>query len=517
MLHIVSVLTLLIALFACPQTSWADEKVNPDDEIVDWYGEGINSMCNPKNGQLQALIQDKPPNGGFVKRYVYCAKGVIIPATYKILSKISDRFKDVIKAACLLAIVVWGIAVVAGRGGAWREGVTVLIKIAAVLVMTDEFGKGVFGKGMYTIMIDIIDELIKIVSSEIGFDSKMKCITDNNLDADDVWGRVDCMLETLVGGIFGTETLVAGIVGFLLACVFSGWLGIFMALIVGATVLLLIYSILRAVYITIMSYIAVALMALVSPIFITLALFRGTFGYFEKWLKLTIGFMLQPLFIFAYFSMLIFAYDVTITGNTEDPELGKFSVYRALAGDAAKDDPDFKIGNYLKSKNVYKDQRHLVSGVGVDPKQEAEVTGGSWNRENIGFLGGVARDQNSDATIFALAKKVQNIQADFNAYTVDLPIGHLDWEALYSASGVDTGGGEDGFFKYLAQVFLSVLMAAITMYIFFLLLDLLPYIGAGVAGESFSMPVLGQDGGGTPGMGMVQQFKATVGSVAGGK
>ena len=68
---------------------------------------------------------------------------------------------------------------------------------------------------------------------------------------------------------------------------------------------------------------------------------------------------------------------------------------------------------------------------------------------------------------------------------------------------------------YLIRLVLSLLMAFFTFYIFYLMLDTLPFVGAGMGGDKDSMPQLGQGGLSMPGNKLFDKMKAGMGKLAG--
>ncbi len=513
-LRAISMIVLLVTVVLCPQPSYADLKVQPKDpqlESKDLIG-GDAGICPEGGVQLQKALDGKP--AGIVKRVVYCTKLYIIPAVNSMLTGkdgFLTYFQEAIAAACTLAVAIYGVTVVTGKSTAvLREGAMVAAKIGAVMIATTNFGGSVYAGGGYQMMIDVTDELIEIVSTKIGFDdgpggSKPVELCAEKLKPNDVWGRIDCMLESLVGGIFDPSTLKSGLAGFVLTSLFSGLGGVFVALATAGVMGLLIYAVIRAMYITIMAYIALGVMAMVSPLFITLMLFKSTFGYFEKWVKLTLGFMIQPLFIFAYFSMLLYAYDAVI-------ENGDHSVYRAITG-IQKGTPlpkGFQIGNWLNDSGAYIKGHSLVSGVSIDPKEQPALT----NSKNLG-AGGVMvvsplNTGNAKGKAFDTA--INDYLQDLNAYTVDLEIGQIDWDTL-KATNPDAKSTKN----YIIRLFLALMQAALTMYIFYLLLDMLPYIGSGIVGDSFSAPPLGAGALKGPAGDGAAKVKQLISSIGGGK
>jgi len=497
---------------------------------------------------------------GLIKRIVVCVQGLVIPAAYIIMYQFSVNYiYSAVAAASTLAVALWGFLMVTGKNSAsMRDAFTVALKIGCVSMFTYVMGKStIWPDGLFPVMISIVDELAGIVTMYIGHSSSMKCAA--NFAPADVWGRIDCALNTLFGGIFNPAMLLAGLVGFFVSAFVSGTFGLFIALIGFAIIYFLVMAILRAAYITISAYVALALMAIISPIFITMVLFKTTYAYFEKWLKLTIGFMLQPLFLFAYLSMMLAAFDTVLYD-------GRYSIYRALISEAhlgtypsnlkpypmtnpaTNPDGDFLIGRWLMDAGIYHETTGKAVGVGTNPRLQAHQ-----DAQTTGLLGGTGVEQPSERAfqrkdVFGIGMNVLDNFKPINVYKVDIPLKRISWQDLAFARLCTTPGctandmqqklldsicpAGDGTclnnkyetiissfenvrVNYLIQVMLALLIALLTMYIFYLMLDMLPFIGAGIAGEKYSMPALGTGGLSMPGNKLVDKMKSGMNKLAG--
>lgn len=486
---------------------------------------------------------------GLIKRIVLCVQGLVIPATYKIMYQNSmNYFYGPIAAACTLAVALWGYLMVVGKRSApVREAFVVALKIGAVSMFTFMLGKSsLWPDGLYPVLIAIVDELAGVVSTYVGYSTSMKCAV--GYVPTDIWGRVDCALNTLVGGIFNPAMLMAGLLGFFVCALISGTFGLFIALAGFAIIFVLIFALLRACYITITAYVALALMAIISPIFITMILFGATRGYFEKWVKLVIGFVLQPIFLFAYLAMMLAAFDTVIYD-------GKYSVYRALVPDnvigvypnalrsfppaniATNPSGDFLMGQWMFDNGIYREAEAASVGVGTNPRIQAHIAS-----TNVGVLGGIG-GQNLSSDDFErqdtggiLLNVLDNFKA-INVYKVDIPVKRISWQQLALLYNHTTQldvlnsictndpctDAELKMYKatlknitinYLIQLLLSLLIAFLTMYIFYLMLDMLPFIGSGMTENSRGIS-FGKGGGSMPGNKLFDQMKESMGKLIG--
>lgn len=61
--------------------------------------------------------------------------------------------------------------------------------------------------------------------------------------------------------------------------------------------------------------IAIAIIGMLAPIFVPMALFEGTKGYFQSWYTMLISFVLQPIVVVAFMTLMFGVYDQSFYGN----------------------------------------------------------------------------------------------------------------------------------------------------------------------------------------------------------
>lgn len=125
-----------------------------------------------------------------------------------------------------------------------------------------------------------------------------------------LWDSFDCRLMFYMGFAIPTklgQTMVetplvgsftGGLISYIWALVFSfNW--VFLIFLLIFSVLLLSITIFLA-HLYIIAMIAITIMIFMGPIFIPMALFERTKGYFDSWLRLLISYTLQPAIIIAF-------------------------------------------------------------------------------------------------------------------------------------------------------------------------------------------------------------------------
>lgn len=479
---------------------------------------------------------------GLVKRVILCIRESTVSAVSKVLLPFSKFFSRLIAIMCSLVVVVWGVMMASGRKTApTQDGLIMGLKIGLVIMFTSNFAALYFDPanhygGFFGLILDAMGQMLTMLTyyapfffsnpcDALTYDSSTGFYVDALTGRGDlaIWDFIDCTLDSLIGGIFSPITLSGGMVGFFVSCILSSVAGIFIGILGFMIISMLLSSITKAVYIFISSYIALALMVVVSPMLIPLALFEHTKAYFEKWLKLTIGFILQPIFIFVYITMFMTAFDVTLYS-------GQRSVVRAVLGNQV-DDADYKsrgFGKYLLWRGYYSDLKMGQTGVQLNynplPSSCNEGAGCATKPSNTkfdsGVLGLIGQEVVTDTG--AWQRDIYEVLGDQNIFKTSIPFKGIDWDwmvinydvsAAYYADMIeayiaydhcrtnpDAGCAsnpdplhylDNYYYPYMVRLILALIMAVVTTYIFKSMLEYLPFIGSGISGESLSMPTFG--------------------------
>jgi type IV secretion system protein VirB6 len=138
-----------------------------------------------------------------------------------------------------------------------------------------------------------------------------------------MWDALDCKLSFYLGfssptdaGLsinkIGTVTsqIGAGIFNLLRSLVFSG--NFIILLFIFAFGLFLLSLVVYFTHLYIIAMVAITMMIFFGPIFVPLALFDRTKGYFDKWFRLLLGYALQPVVVVAVVSFMIATFDTVI-------------------------------------------------------------------------------------------------------------------------------------------------------------------------------------------------------------
>ncbi len=442
-----------------------------------WQGNTISLWLYGISGILYLLMPsmawaaDPCQNPGLLNRVVPCIGNTVIVATENFLLPFSAIMADTVAACCLFAVILFGFRVAIGQQRKITSDTFILaIKLGLVIMFSWNFG------GWFPYLIDTINYLVITVSGYLLFELDgytLKCPT-----AITVWLRIDCALDQLIGGILPGSLFSFGMGGFVISALFTPFAGFTIFMIGIGFFLTLLMAVAKAMYVFLSAYIAIALLVIVSPIFVPLVLFRVTKAYYEKWLRLLIGLIIQPIFLFVYIAMLMAGFDVVIFS-------GERSVYRAIAGDAI-DQPNFYIGKHMLGEGYYIEEGKFDKNINLNPKQMAGMLG--MKVQNAGMFGNL-RELAGD-----LNKKAQ-IQTGSN-FPVDVPIKVLDIKRMSKVLGgvcvapANEQQQNDCITTYIVRVILSMFTALVVAYIFYTLLAIIPYLGVSMAGEILSLPNL---------------------------
>ncbi len=454
---------------------------------------------------------------GYTARIVVCIKETIVTAMFNFLGPFMNYMGKTIAAVLLLATMVWGMLMVTGKNTApMRDLALLAVKGGAVVMCTTQFD------GIFSRMLDCMDYMLWAVTYFVHFSTISATCVPGSDPVMVVWQSVDCALESLIGGVMAPGTILGGLIGFLVASFFSTSVGVFIGLAGFMLSIQFILALIRAMYIFITAYIAVAVMALVSPIFIPMIMLRATKGYFEKWLKLTFGFMLQPVFLFAYLAMLLMAYDSVVY-------TGPVSLYRAIVGNVI-DSPcyvwngnsiqytgaypcfttinDWLLGRNPIGQSVYGLASHGNLAVTLNA---ATATPQGLDQLQTGIMGVVGERIVQTAQNNPWLGDIYNVLGP-DVFKVDIPARAINWPIIAVRAGYGTGA--EAVNNYQVDLMFAVAMACIMAYIFMMLIEMLPYVGSGVSGDMLSMPALGQSG--SPADKLVNSLKSKITGVATG-
>lgn len=289
---------------------------------------------------------------GLSGRIVHCLQAIIVHAAKSFLAAFLPFYEAIVISALVLSVTIYGFMFAVGSvERPTGQSFIFIFKLAGVAYFTLEFSEAIDW------IFDIMQGLLLIVTNYVTVSQLSACSDDGHLsqffslqrDNFSVWDKVDCLFITLLG-IGVAQTTAFGLVMVLSPLIFTGGVGLIIFVIAIFFILTLLVAVWRAIKIYLVSVITVAFLICVSPLIIPMLLFQQTKPIFDKWLKYLANYMLIPVFLFAYLSMIVAAYDAILFK-------GPSSLYFAIA-DEASQEPDFTFRDWIEAGASGKVARH---------------------------------------------------------------------------------------------------------------------------------------------------------------
>jgi len=255
------------------------------------------------------------------------------PACPTPLSAFQNTLRDTVRVILILYVVIFGIKLATGITKPNKSELFVFIlKFALVgYFAVGSPGEADNQSGLYLIYEIATDAMNSFSSMVIGNDytgSGPVGATDIcNYNSNDsayggrgylaLWDALDCRLAFYLGlanptpggagQVSSTDVLASGLFSLIWSMMFSFYFPLLVFMLCFGIFLLSI--VIYFVHVYILALFAIAILIFVGPIFIPMALFDRTKGYFDEWLKLVMAYALYPVVITAFISIMIASYD----------------------------------------------------------------------------------------------------------------------------------------------------------------------------------------------------------------
>jgi type IV secretory pathway VirB6-like protein len=218
-------------------------------------------------------------------------------------------FLQTVRAALVLYVILYAGAFMVGMVESKQEDfLHRIIKVAIVAVLLSGASWEFFNTYLFTFFYNGVDDFIAIMSSNFTGHAASASI-------DPVSGESSAVAYNQQSSIFAfaditlvkffqasTQAKIAGLL-------FSSPIGILYILLIWVGMILFLHTLIRALIIYLFSMLAISLLLVVAPIFISFLLFDKTKDMFEKWIKNLIHYMLQPVLVFTALAIFnIFVY-----------------------------------------------------------------------------------------------------------------------------------------------------------------------------------------------------------------
>lgn len=307
---------------------------------------------------------------GLSNKVAGCILASLDHATSYFFSSFYPYVSEAIAAVMLLGIILYGVMIAFSMvENIGRDTVMLVVKIALVTYCTTNVDT------LYYTATDMMNAgaqaVIQAVPTSGDADgtktfTNITCLKNmtnasitNGVPPTGPWLAIDCMLDTVIGikvpsADGSTDTSFTnqnlnpnrnGLSRGLLYIFTSGLKTSIVGVILGVIGLLFLYSLIRltikVLLVFISGYLAVAFLMIISPLFIPLVLLPGEAPkqYFDKWVKLLIGFGMQPVMMVAFITLFISAMDLAMFSSD-------YSVAYRIAGDASRQS-GFDLNQYI--------------------------------------------------------------------------------------------------------------------------------------------------------------------------
>jgi type IV secretory pathway VirB6-like protein len=316
------------------QSDLFGKKRNFSAPMAQCFKETMENLFLNKAGYTECSNPTESPDANGVcasGNYKY-QEGVEL-STPSFFVTLQDNFQSTIKIALTFSIMLLGFSVMLGMSALNKKQLmTYILKISLVMYFAvgegwqSGFLNGVLGTSSFlSEMMFNIDES----SDESKLDGcqfpRFNYADDNPTTMYDnpsypegkeylrIWDTLDCKLARAIG--YGPNASVPNFIKMLIGGFMAGSAGILF--LVGSLLFafFLFSIIIRALHIFILSIISIVVLLYISPLTITLSMFAKTKSIFDGWWKQILGYILQPVILFAYLGLLITFFDKVVIGD----------------------------------------------------------------------------------------------------------------------------------------------------------------------------------------------------------
>lgn len=436
-----------------------------------------NAGQNCKMIREEIELDDK--DGAWITEYIItCIKAVImgdddygITGAFEIfLNAFYPALEPIIQVAVTLAVILLGAALLAGLiEKPARDVFIFLLKLAMVVY----FVQTSTVQWVYDSSIETMDALTdSVFTFGKGGEADGRCTPH----AEDIlWDRVDCMLDVIIGikqEGSGTENKVSpeksgikrGMMHFFFANMTSGGMGAMIGLLGLYTLFSFVFAVLKAIHTYLAAVLALSFILILMPMFVPMLMFKVTRNYFDKWYRIAISFILQPVLLFGFLSLMMVAFDIMLVS-------GNNSIMRMIIGDDAN---TTVLSEALERAGVLEEKK--LSQQGIIVAQASKVTDGLTGTAN-GVIAGMKTTQQGRSV--RDAGEINNMVLSYR------PMEGINYDELAKLMK-DTKDGSEA----KERMTYAVILLAMTCFIFLSMLNYIPVMATDLAGGVFEVPNL---------------------------
>jgi hypothetical protein len=330
-----------------------------------------------------ARITCEPKEGELISAVYRCIKKKLDGMAEVMVLDVYQKLRKAVLAVLTLAIVFFAIKfVLYGTRQMQSEFIITVLKLVVVSSLIFGIGDGQGMLNLRDVILDTGEQFQNLVLVDTGV---------FGVEGENIFQRMDKMLFKLYGikpnadGKYDIkmDKDMAGI-GMMGGLVLAGPLGAKAFVQGGAAVAMLVGSFMVALYIAIVSLIALTFLFALSPIFIPLMLFQPTERMFQKWRGQIVSYSLQPMIMTVFISMMFLMlgnlvgtldnFIETARKMSNDP--GVATITRAASSHTAivkRSDPNAKVNQSEQLIQGYGPSVTGVAGKGIADTQSADM------------------------------------------------------------------------------------------------------------------------------------------------
>jgi type IV secretory pathway VirB6-like protein len=300
--------------------------------IAQCVKETLENIFYNNAGHTQCGNIDEYPdkNGKCYSNFYQYKKGENVEGQLSFFSFFQDSIRTAIKIGITIAVMIFGIKILLG-GQIPKPPEIIMFVVKISLVMYFALGTAwqtMFFDGVYRVS-STFSTIVMNVKTSVNEEQRDGCqfgkvtLPDGSKQAVSsysdgkeylaVWDTLDCKIAKYLG--FSPSFTVANIAKLILGSFFTGMLGVYFALMLLSFAYFIIVAALTALHIFIASAFIIILLVFISPITITMSLFKRTESIFTRWMLQLIGASLQPILLFAYLGFFITIFDMVMVGS----------------------------------------------------------------------------------------------------------------------------------------------------------------------------------------------------------
>ena len=463
---------------------------------------------------------------GLTHRMAGCLRDTIDSAAAKFFAQVHPFLKGAIGGVLTFAVIVYGTLLGFGMvEKVGRDTFVLLLKIAAVsaFVANSPLIFKTVTQAMDGAAVAVVSYTPPSGATDnAGTDISQSVCTQTLIEQQEKrepgkpiigpWLGIDCLLDTVIGikvatasegGTAGDDAHLnkiyensdpkkngQGMARSLLFFFFSSLQTSILGIVLGFVGFFFIYGVImmviRAFFVYISGYMGVALLVILSPLFIPMVLFKETKQYFDKFTKLLISFALQPVIMLVFLIFALTAVDLAVFS-------GNYSIMYRIAGDASRQ-KGFSLNHYLVDNGVIADTDKTLVEVKAANAEPAKVKPEEVKGALISELQYNANC--ADKEKIAADKTGGLAKLCAKTYPVSAKLKKVDWDKMAAARKpapvVGTGKGDTPGRQISREVLSALFFACMVVFVMNGLLSLIPSIATDLLGDVGQSPNLNQ-------------------------